>query len=200
MKSRYNLVLLFSVALLLLMTGSVAGGGGFAVPGVGSKALGMGGAFRGLADDWSACFWNPAGLSDLTNSEFSANLYTYNFRPEFTPKVQFGQGGDIYSVGYENVTYYPEDRAVFSPSGSFFYKFAETEGFSGGVAFFIPYKLHARWDVYDPPYAYGNTVTYPQYDHRTSILIWDLHPTVAKGFMDCKLSLGAGLCVQRADF
>jgi len=200
MKSRYNLVFLSSLVLLLLLNGTAAGGGGFALPGVGSKALSMGGAFRGLADDWSACFWNPAGLSHLTNHEFSADLYTYNFRPEFTPKVELGQGGDVYSVGYEKVTYYPEDRALFLPSGSFFYRFAETEGLSAGLAFFVPYKLNARWDVYNPPDEYGNVAPYPEYDHRTYVLIWDLHPTVARDFMDGKLSLGAGLSVQRADF
>ena len=31
----------------------------------GTEAAGMAGAFRGVADDWSAAFWNPAGLVDL---------------------------------------------------------------------------------------------------------------------------------------
>ncbi len=200
MKNHYGVVLLFSLMFLLLLDGSAFGGGGFALPGIGSKALSMGGAFRGLADDWSASFWNPAGLAYLPNSEFSFNLYTLNFRPEYTAKVHFGQDGYVYSVGYENATYYPEDRALFLPSFSGFYRFTQIEGFSGGIAFFVPYKLQARWDIYDPPDEYGNTVPYPQYDHRTSILIWDLHPTVAKDFMEGKLSLGAGLSIQRADF
>jgi hypothetical protein len=33
--------------------------------GIGAKARGMGGAFVGLADDPSAIYWNPAGLSQL---------------------------------------------------------------------------------------------------------------------------------------
>jgi long-chain fatty acid transport protein len=203
MKIRCNLVPLFSLMLLLLLNSSAAGGGGFALPGVGSKALSMGGAFRGLADDWSACFWNPAGvayLRDLELLEINVDLYTYNFRPEYAPKVQFGQDDYIYRVGYQNMTYYPEDRALFLPSFSGFYKFTQIEGFSAGMAFFVPYKLQARWDVYDPPDEHGNVISYPQYDHRTSILVWDLHPTVAKDFMNGKFSLGAGLSIQRADF
>ncbi len=39
--------------------------GGFEGSGIGPKALSMGGAFVGLADDWSAAFWNPAGLAFL---------------------------------------------------------------------------------------------------------------------------------------
>lgn len=200
MKSRYSLVLLFSLLFAFLFSASAFGGGGFALPGVGSKALSMGGAFRGLADDWSACFWNPAGLADLPNSEFSFNLYTLNFRPEYTAKVHFTQDGHVYSVGYEGATFYPEDRAFFLPSFSGFYKFPQIEGFSGGIAFFVPYKLESRWDLYDPPMGYDNDIPYPQFDHQADIIIWDLHPTVAKDFMEGKLFLGAGLSIQRADF
>ncbi len=42
--------------------------------GLGSKALGMGGAFSGLADDYSAVYWNPAGLAQLSNRSFYTEL------------------------------------------------------------------------------------------------------------------------------
>jgi len=35
--------------------------------GVGSRALGMGGAFTALSDDISAAYWNPAGLSSIVH-------------------------------------------------------------------------------------------------------------------------------------
>ena len=38
--------------------------------GVGARAIGMGGAFVAIADDPSATFWNPAGLTDLKGSQF----------------------------------------------------------------------------------------------------------------------------------
>jgi len=37
--------------------------------GVGARALGMGGAFWAIADDGSAAYWNPAGLSRLQKAE-----------------------------------------------------------------------------------------------------------------------------------
>jgi len=200
MKIRCSVVFLFSLTFLLLFNGSAVKGGGFALPGIGSKALSMGGAFRGLADDWSASFWNPAGLAYLPNSEFSINFYTLNFRPEFTPKIHLGQGEYLYSIGYEDATLYPEDKAFFLPSFSGFYKFTQIEGFSGGIAFFVPYKLESRWDLYEPPMGYDNEISYPKFDHQTDIIIWDIHPTFAKDFMEGKLSLGAGLSIQRADF
>ena len=38
--------------------------------GLGSRAAGMGGAYVGVSDNVDAIFWNPAGLSQLTNREF----------------------------------------------------------------------------------------------------------------------------------
>lgn len=37
--------------------------------GVGARALGMGGAFVGLADDATATYWNPAGLTGIQDCE-----------------------------------------------------------------------------------------------------------------------------------
>lgn len=45
--------------------------GEFLSLGVGARALGMGGAFAGVADDVTACFWNPAGLYLINQKEFS---------------------------------------------------------------------------------------------------------------------------------
>ena len=42
--------------------------------GVGARALGMGGAYTGVASDYSAIYWNPAGLAQMQYSEFSAGL------------------------------------------------------------------------------------------------------------------------------
>lgn len=40
--------------------------------GVGARALGMGSAFVGLADDGTASYWNPAGLATLPDREVTA--------------------------------------------------------------------------------------------------------------------------------
>ena len=45
--------------------------------GIGSRALGMGGAYIGVADDYSASFWNPAGLTQIRRLEgFGTLSYT----------------------------------------------------------------------------------------------------------------------------
>lgn len=40
---------------------------------VGPRATGMGGAFTAVANDATTSFWNAAGLSRLTRTEFSAS-------------------------------------------------------------------------------------------------------------------------------
>ncbi len=45
--------------------------GEFLSLGVGAKALGMGGAFVGVADDGTASYWNPSGLCQLDQKQLS---------------------------------------------------------------------------------------------------------------------------------
>lgn len=40
--------------------------GGYEFGGLGARAIGMGGAFVSLADEWTAIYWNPAGLTQLS--------------------------------------------------------------------------------------------------------------------------------------
>ena len=53
----------------------------FSTPGlgVGARAIGMGGAYTGVANDYSALYWNPAGLTQLQYGEFSLGLSHTNY-------------------------------------------------------------------------------------------------------------------------
>ena len=42
--------------------------------GTGARAIGMGGAFVAVADDASASFWNPAGLTQLKSNQIFLSL------------------------------------------------------------------------------------------------------------------------------
>src|SRR6266850_6391202 len=59
---------------LLLPTPALATryAGEFLRIGVGARALGMGSAFVGLADDGTSAYWNPAGLATLRSREATA--------------------------------------------------------------------------------------------------------------------------------
>jgi hypothetical protein len=53
-------------------SGATRYAGEFLRLGVGARALGMGSAFVGLADDGTAGYWNPAGLATLRTRQFTA--------------------------------------------------------------------------------------------------------------------------------
>lgn len=54
---------------VLLLVPSLATAGSILVPGVGTRASALGGAFIGLADDYSAVHWNPAGITQIDGVE-----------------------------------------------------------------------------------------------------------------------------------
>ncbi len=82
--------------------------------GVGARALGMGGAFYGIADDASAVYWNPSALVLLERSEFSfmqATLYeqtSMNYITYAHPTATKGTWGfsvtQLNSTGFEKVS------------------------------------------------------------------------------------------------
>jgi long-chain fatty acid transport protein len=190
-----NLVISFFLFFLLIFP-LKAYSSGLTPSGVGAKALSLGGAFRGLADDWSAAFWNPAGLGFQTKSEVNISFMVLSPRPKFTPDVTFNG----WEVGYKNGTkWYPTDRNFSLPSFSGFLKFPELKGFVTGLAFFTPYRSSFEWDLFDPLPGYNNNIPYPEIDHKGYLTVQDFHPSVARQFMEGKLSLGAGISIQRGD-
>jgi len=60
----------FSAASAMAQSGGQPGA--FMSYGAGARGLGMGGAFFAVADDASASYWNPAGLTMLERKEFTA--------------------------------------------------------------------------------------------------------------------------------
>jgi len=52
--------------------------------GVGARSLGMGNAYTGVASDFSAIYWNPAGLAQAKLAEFSVGLSYNNLTDQST--------------------------------------------------------------------------------------------------------------------
>ena len=91
-------VFLISIVMVCLLFGAphqVAAkkfAGEFMATGGGARALGMGGAFAGIANDASTLYWNPAGISGFENrqalfmhSERFGNLVNFNFASFVSP-------------------------------------------------------------------------------------------------------------------
>jgi long-subunit fatty acid transport protein len=72
MKTKLNLAFFLTALLYFTQVASAQlTGVDFNTLGGGAKARGMGGAFMGVADDATAIFWNPAGISQIEKNEFS---------------------------------------------------------------------------------------------------------------------------------
>src|SRR5210317_1972458 len=77
--------------------------------GSGARALGMGGAFIGVADDATAASWNPGGLIQLETPEVSCvlsyeKLYedrSFNVYPDASGK----HGISLYDINYLSLAY-----------------------------------------------------------------------------------------------
>ena len=73
----------FSAGLLALLLTLCATGSAWAsvaeIFGVGGKAVAMGGAFTAVADDFSATWYNPAGLTQPSSIQVSGGLLFYNY-------------------------------------------------------------------------------------------------------------------------
>ncbi len=52
--------------------------------GIGIRAAGMGNAYTGVADDYSAVYWNPAGLAQIRQGQFYVSLQNLNYEDKAT--------------------------------------------------------------------------------------------------------------------
>jgi len=68
--------LVIIIILALCSNSSLVIASGILLEGLGTRAVTMGGAFIGLADDSSAIFWNPGGLARLKGGKIEIGVYT----------------------------------------------------------------------------------------------------------------------------
>jgi hypothetical protein len=80
LKKKFSVALLIVMGSFLVLASSIyaSDAGAFLRIGAGARALAMGGAFTAIADDATAAYWNPAGLTQLEKQEVSS-MYTNQF-------------------------------------------------------------------------------------------------------------------------
>ena len=121
--------------------------------GIGSTATSLGGAFSATADDPYAVYYNPAGLVNVEGQVVSFGFEVLN--PELKVdnfKAEDGAGAKVvpYDVGFK-------DESPVLPVPFMGYSVKLNEKVSFGIATYIPYGLHIKWDS-DPavnPAAYN---------------------------------------------
>jgi long-chain fatty acid transport protein len=165
------------VLLVLLFTASTSFAAGFRLPEAGAKAMGMGFAFTAQADDPSAIYFNPAGLTQLKGNNLKLGV-TY-------VKENGGTfSGTTPLTGGAQVSETQKDLDFYIPN--FFYANSNpSTGFAWGVGVYAPFGLGQEYQDRNTS-IFRNQIT--KIDLQTIVV----NPTVAFKINDA-LSVGAGI-------
>ncbi len=185
------------IALMLIAPISDAQAGGYNLAGLGAKGLAMAGAYRGIADDWSAMYWNPAGLAGqkcVVNVDLKV-LYPMVWLTPDMPVPAGYEGYELYNNGVEQTT-----AANSYPAGSLGLVMGINDQWTAGFSVYAPSALGAEWiNLYKgTPYGYNNDVPYPEDAWFSDLKVIDIHPTIAYQVNE-DLSLGLGIALQYGD-
>ncbi|MBN2091440.1 outer membrane protein transport protein [candidate division KSB1 bacterium] len=173
-KSLFVVALILSFSTLLMASG-------VSLTGVGARATALGGNFRGISNDWSAMFWNPAGLTQIKG--LHAGLSFETIMP--SSKYELKQNVPAFGV-YKTTEFENEPKTFFIPAAGLVYG---TEKWAFGLSFYVPFGLGAKWDAMDTK-AFNDT--YPEYDFEDDLKVIDIHPSIAFQATE-KLSIGVGV-------
>ena len=165
------------VLLVLLFTASTSFAAGFRLPEAGAKAMGMGFAFTAQADDPSAIYFNPAGLTQLKGNNLKLGV-TY-------VKENGGTfSGTTPLTGGAQVSETQKDLDFYIPN--FFYANSNpSTGFAWGVGVYAPFGLGQEYENRNTSY-FRNQIT--KIDLQTIVV----NPTIAFKINEA-LSVGAGI-------
>jgi long-chain fatty acid transport protein len=174
------------VAIALLSTLSFANG--LNLNSLGSRALAMGGAFVGLADDFSAIFWNPAGLASFKAKSFG--FYGTDIIPSSTYKLTipppYGPGQVI--DAQSKTKHYLGGMAVYIHPVS--------ENVVAAIGVYTPSGLGSDWPSEKLAAISGNSTTI---DWSSKVGLITIAPSLAYKVNDM-LSIGAAVNINYGMF
>jgi len=165
-----------NVALTAALVGSSTSvlATGFRLPDQDAFATGRGEAFVATADNPSAIYYNPAGISQLEGQNVRGGLYAIYLDPSYTPNGS-------------STTYHNQDKLAGVPQ--LFYTYTPKESHvSYGLGIYSPYGLAVRW----PQKTGFRTV-----GEQASLTYITLNPVLSYKFND-NISLGGGITVNYA--
>lgn len=183
------------MALILIGTFDSAFAGGFEVNGIGHRARAMGGAFTGLADDWSAAYYNPAGCAFLESSEFYLGGAAMTPRIDYVPNLALNNWkiNNMAPGKYGNI-----DITAIVPQIGGYAKLPDAWGTNIGFAFYAPIDNEMMWNLFNPRYTIDSTFgqRFPAPDTESDINVWTGQPTIGMQVAKDRLSIGLGLVVN----
>jgi long-chain fatty acid transport protein len=174
------------LAAVLALT-SLAPANGLNLNGLGTRSQAMGGAFVGIADDFSAVFWNPAGAANFRQTIFGA--YAVDLIPKATYRLQ-------YEISIPEV--YPTDaktKVSHYLGGMVAYYKPISSRIVVGLGLSTPSGLGTMWDGADFVTTMGGTA----YDLSSKVGVFSLSPLIAVKLNEW-LSVGATLNINKGNF
>jgi long-chain fatty acid transport protein len=179
---------LAALIIILAIVSTAVASNGTQIGTVGAKSTAMGSAFRGLADDWSAAYFNPAGITQFSG-KWEIGLSLGMIMPRGSYQAYPYADRPFAGLSTEKVD--ATARNFLVPAMGVFYK--ATEKLSLGLSVYAPNGLGTEWDLISVPAAYGNPGAISKEkeffsDHQ----VIDIQPTVAYKLSE-KLSVGLGV-------
>lgn len=171
-----------TVLLVMVLAGGALANG-LALNSIGTRALGMGGAMVGLADDATSIYWNPAGISNVEGA--FAGLYVTGIGPMATYSWQYPAFGiDINAEAVSNYYFAPNLFATYQAGDWTF-----------GLGVYVPAGLGVEWNGDDLVQLSGGT----SFEWMSRIGVVDISPAVSYKISD-QFSLGLAVNIYYAFF
>jgi long-chain fatty acid transport protein len=170
-----------TILLLLFVSGSFAMGNGLSLNNVGSKAFGMAGAFTGIADDYSAVYWNPGGLTQLKGGQVV--VFITDVAP--SPKYKY-DAAQVDASG--------EVKHYISPNFFAYNQYMDGD-LTIGLAGYVPAGIGAEWSGEE----LKNLTNGAAMDWESMVFTYNIAPTIAYKINDM-FSVGAALNINYGSF
>ena len=171
----------------ILGLSSLALANGLNLNSLGSRALSMGGAFVGLADDYSAIFWNPAGMAQFDKRYLG--FYGTDVIPSGSYLLQVPAPAGLLTVVDAKT------QSKHYLSGLLAYYQPINEYLVAGVGVYIPSGLGSSWDGNDFTGLSNNVA----YEWESKIGLVTISPGVSYKINDM-ISVGATLNINYGMF
>lgn len=175
---------LFSAVTFLVFLSSMALANGLNINGLGARAVSMGGAFVGLADDYTAIFWNPAGAAQFTKKTFG-----------FSGDDVIPSGSYFLAHPLLGTLVDAEMTTTHNFTGMVAYYHPLSENLVFGLGVYTPSGLTSKWDGADFAAISFNT----PYEWKSKIFVISISPSLAYKVSD-QLSVGATLNINYGQF
>ncbi len=174
---------IFALLTIFLLSASLLFANGLSLNSIGTRALGMGGAYIGLANDYSAVYWNPAGVATLKSPVIA--FFVTDVVPKGTYQLTFpaSMGGAKIDATAKTNHYISPNFMAYMPLGS-------SEKMTVGIAAYVPAGLGAEWDGADLAPFSGPSGT--PYEWMSKIGVFNISPVISYQISE-KFSVGAAL-------